>query len=760
MLRDKIVRRLAGWITGHRWIVMSFTTTLGVVLLLQLPRVQSKTDVDVFYIPTNEDFILHKTIEKLYRRNEFFSILYKDKNLFSPDRLADLAAMTEALEALPDIDEIISLANINDMRGTNDSFIVEPFLHDTPTTPDGLDRLRQRAMDKPLYKRRLISEDGTTTAIGVFLPHSADGDLRRRVLAGVETALAPYRARGYQFHLVGWPVMNVRLVEFMNQDMSRFLPYTLILALGMIWFVFRNGRLLFLSGLGVVLTVSATLGFAGWVGLPINNASIAAFPIVMALALSDLVHLFSHLDRKVLSQFPDRTAALTHVLEQILFPCLLTSVNTAIGFLSFSSNQIPAVREFGWLAASGMMFEFLFTFGLVAPLLLFFKPERVYRKSVDHARHEIPRLVQWVHGLVLRRPVGTLIVCLFALTWGGWQSRHVQVETDLVKFFPSHTPVRQDMEFTNKNLGGIQTLNVEFSSEREAFKDPDRLAALARLETALETVPGVDQVISVVDYFREMNKAFHAEDPAYDRLPDSRRLLEQYLLLYNADDLDEVVTPGFDRTRLCLLLKETSSQKNAVTLKRVKELIADNPVPGAHPVVVGNAVNLVNSTGVMVGDQLRNIGQAVGSIWLVMVVVLRSVGLATLFLVPNLFPIVLNFGIMGTFDIPIDTGTALIAASAFGIIVDDTVHFFTRFAQRRQQGWSYDHALNEVTGEKGEAALSSFLILSMGFGVLTLGHFVPVIRFGMLNILVLTTGMFGDMFFLKSIMGIGRRWIH
>lgn len=105
--------------------------------------------------------------------------------------------------------------------------------------------------------------------------------------------------------------------------------------------------------------------------------------------------------------------------------------------------------------------------------------------------------------------------------------------------------------------------------------------------------------------------------------------------------------------------------------------------------------------------------------------VLRSAGMATLFLVPNLFPIVLNFGIMGTFGIAIDTGTALIAATAFGIIVDDTVHFFTRFAQRRREGWAYSVALEDVTHEKGEAAISSFAILALGFGVLTLSHFSP-----------------------------------
>ena len=270
---------------------------------------------------------------------------------------------------------------VNDVVGTNEAFIVEEFLHDFPSTPAELDRLRQRAVDKPLYRRRLISPDLTTPAIGVFLPHDADGLLRRRVLEGVQRLLAPYRDRGYRFHLVGWPVTSVRLIEFMNRDVARFLPLTLLLAMGTIWFVFRNGRLLMLAGLGVIFTVLATLGLAAFLGISLNNSSVATIPLVMALALSDIVHLFSHLDRSVLADHPDRRAALKHVLQQILFPCLLTSVNTSIGFLSFTSNSIPAIQSFGWLAAAGMMFEFLFTFGLVTPLLLFFKPEKIYRAT-------------------------------------------------------------------------------------------------------------------------------------------------------------------------------------------------------------------------------------------------------------------------------------------------------------------------------------------------------------------------------------------
>lgn len=755
MLRDAVVRRAAGWITGHPRASIGLTLLVGAFFLFHLPRVQTRADMDDFFAPTEPNVARHKAVKKFYPRNDFFSIAFQDPALFTPKGLKALADLTEAVESLPEVKEVVSLANVGDMRGTKESFGVEPFLSSIPEDPADLERLRRRAVDKPLYRNLLISPDGTATALAVFLPDETDGALRRRAIAGVEKILAPYAARGYRFHLAGWPVTSLRLVEYMNQDVARFLPITLLLVLGTIWFVFRNPRILGLAGLGVSMTVAATLGLAAHLGIALNIASVAVIPLVMALALSDLVHLFSHLDRSVLDRFPDRTQALNHVLEQILFPCLLTSLNTAIGFLTFTTNRVPAIRSFGGLAAAGMGFEFLFTFGLVAPLLVYFNPARLYRDSNQHRAQEIPRLVGGIHRLVARRPAGVVAACLGALLWGGWQMRKVQVETDLTLWFSPRTSVRQDGEFIRRHIGGFQTMMVELESDRNAFKDPARIAVVERLESQIGALPGVDHVASLADYFKEMNGAFHAENPAQYRLPESRRLLEQYLLLYSARDLDEIVTPGFDRTRILIRLQDSSSRKNRETLAAIRRLTAANPIPGVRVDLCGGAVDHVSMSEILVNDQIRNIAQAVGGIWLVMWAVLRSAGMATLFLVPNLFPIVLNFGIMGTFGIAIDTGTALIAATAFGIIVDDTVHFFTRFAQRRREGWAYSVALEDVTHEKGEAAISSFAILALGFGVLTLSHFSPIVYFGLLNVMVLTTGMVGDLFFLKALMVLG-----
>lgn len=409
-----------------------------------------------------------------------------------------------------------------------------------------------------------------------------------------------------------------------------------------------------------------------------------------------------------------------------------------------------------------MIFEFIFSFGLVTPLLLVFRPETIYRESATHQDRGIPRLLRWIHGLVLRKPGLILSLCVAVALWGAWRSRDVKVETNLVEWFQSSSPVRRDAEFIQKNMSGIMSLDLFLESNTaEAFRDPATVAFLERLQTQVKNVAGVDTAISLVDYLKEMNKSFHNEDSAFYKIPSTRVMLDQYLLLYSADDLDDYVTPDFRRTRICLRIRTTSTSFHARVLKEIESIIQKEHWPGVTVKLSGDVLIQVRTLHTLVGEQLQNVLSAVGTIWLVMAVVLGSLGMAALFLVPNLFPILINFGIMGALGISLDTGTSLIAAAAFGVIVDDTVHFFIRFQELRRQGKPYFPALEEVSNEKGEASTSSFLILCAGFGVLALSQFRPIMFFGVLNVVVMVVGFAGDQLLLKSLMVLwGKRKSH
>ncbi len=754
----RFISRRAGWVVFGTLVFVGFFSAF-------LPQVTPKNDSYDFVIDRDPVTDFFNKFRKIFEKDEFFVIAYREPNLFSEPRLRELKELTQALENVEGVTDVVSLANVADMRGTEDVFDANDFLETIPASPSELERLRRRALANPLYEGTLLSADGQTTAIVVFTsipPPGSDRDIENEIrvlLKSVNKILAPYRERGRRMAVAGWPVTTYYMGNYMEADARLFFPISLVLTLATIGFVFRNVRLFFIASLGIVLTVMATLGLAGLAKITINNASVAVIPLVMALALSDIIHIFTHLDRRFLDESGGRPReALRRVLSAILVPCLLTSVNTGIGFFSYTFNGVLAIRSFGWLAATGMMFEFIVTFGFVAPLLTYFRADRIYRSAQAHHEREIPRFIRWVHGGVTRRPWWPLLLCLAGLAWGGWFTREIKVNTNLEELFDSNSPLRQDIDFVRNNLAGIEAINVVYESTRDAFKNPALLAQIDTINQEIKAHPRVNSVVGVGEYFKEMNKAFHAEDPAHYRLPKNQRLLEQYLLLYGRDDLDDYITPAFDTARVIIRAAAPSSNESRALIQDIQGILDRHPIAGVTATVTGATALGVRTMKVMVDDQINNIGQTVIVIWLIMVGVLRSWGLALLFLLPNLFPIVINFGLMGFLGIPLDSGTSLIAASAFGIIVDDTVHFFVTFAAHRKRGLGVAKALEATTFEKGEASVASFLIMGIAFGVLTLSHFRPIFFFGLLNIFILVMGMIGDQVFLKSVLTVWARW--
>jgi predicted RND superfamily exporter protein len=763
--REQFVSAFARLISTRAGAVMTATLLFIGLFATFLPQVKPRNNGYDFVVDRDPATVFFKEFQKLYEKEDFFVIAYRRDDLFTESNLLDLKRLTDTLSELEGIKDVVSLANAADMRGTDDSFDADDFLREIPSTPSALAALRARAVSNPLYQRNLISEDGNTTAIIVYMPvQPSDGSYdvdkeSRKLLKSIHACLEPYRKNGIRFALAGWPVTEHTMANYMRQDVMRFFPLSLVLTIGTLWFVFRNARLLLLAFIGILLTLTATLGFAGMAKIPINNASIAVIPLVMALALSDMIHLFSHLDRRLLDESAGRPReALGRALRAILFPCLLTSLNTGIGFFSYTFNSVSAIRSFGWLAAMGMFFEFIVTFGVVAPLLVYFRPNRVYHDPVVHTEREIPKFVRWLHGGITRRPWLPLLLCVGAMGWASWSSRDLKINTNLEELFRANSPLRQDIRYVRENLAGMEPVNVVFQSTPETFNDPAVLSLLEKIENEIQADPRIHSVLSFADYLKEMNKAFHAENPSQYRLPKNKKLLAQYLLLYGRDDLDDFVTPGFGTTRFMIRAHAPSSNEARALINDLQVILDRHRIPDVKATITGSVALGVRTMEVMVDDQVNNIGQTVIVIWMVMVLVLRSWGLAFLFLLPNLFPILINFGVMGFFGIPLDTGTALIAASAFGIIVDDTVHFFISYNDLRKRGYSVGLAVQETSFEKGEATVSSFAILGIAFGVLTLSHFQPIQFFGLLNAMILIVGMVGDQIFLKSIFALYARW--
>jgi predicted RND superfamily exporter protein len=744
-------------VTEHPRLFILASLLLASFFIAFSPLVRTVDNVDYFKLDHDPDVDFYNHFKEIFGGDEFFVIAFETEKLFTKPILTLLQNITTDLDDLEEIRKVTSLANIDDTIGSADYFEVRKFLDEIPDDREGLARLKEQAVDNPLYVRNFVSPDGNTAAIVVETYDRPDDDgYRKRLIDKTHAILDRYRDQVGSFHLAGWTTTNLYLSEYLKEDMRVFVPVTFVLIAVTVWFFFRSLILASLALANTTLCVASTVGLMGMTGVTLNNVTSIVVPLGMALALCDSVHIFSHLDRRILDQYGDKRKALSHVLERLVLPCFLTSLTTAIGFLSLATSEIPPIRQFAYIGSASMIFEFSFSFFFLAPMLVLSSPDRIFSKKYYDAGGMSSFLNS--HYTFIRRYHRWIVAatCLVVLA-ACWLTTRVRVETNVVEYFKEASPVRTSLAYVEKRLAGVGALDVSLrAAESEAFKDPANLRVIEEIQKDASRIEGVDKTISLVDFLKDMNKSFHDEDHRYYTLPESKALTSQYLLLYDSDELERVINSDYSHARISVRLSKHSTSEQSGIIKEVREIASHFADSGLEINVTGRAVKDVNMIDALVKSQVYSMSTGGLTIGLIMVLALRSTLIGLLSLIPNIYPILINFGIMGAAGIPLNTGTALIAALALGIAVDDSIHFLSEYMACRSRKMSIQESLRTVITTKGVAIFCSSVILCIGFGVLLLSRFIPMVHFGLLTGIVMLIGFTGDMVLLPSIMLLKR----
>jgi hypothetical protein len=740
-------------ITQHKVLFLLLSILISLPFLVQLPKVKTVDNVDYFTLEHDPDIKFYDEIKEIFGNDEFFIIAFKKEDIFTHDTLTLLKKITDELEQIEEIREVKSLANVNDTIGENDYFIVQKFLEEIPNKESDLAKLKTSALSNPLYINNFISIDGQTTAIVVSVYERPDDPgYRKRLIGQCEKILDKYKDRTGKIYMAGWTTTNLYLSQYMKKDIATFIPVTYIFITLAVFLFFRNIWLTFIAVLNISICMGSTMGLFPVFDITLNNVTTIVPPVVMALALCDTVHIFSHLNKDLLVRFGTKERALAHVLKKVFVPCFLTTVTTAIGFFSLALSDIPPIKEFAFIASAGMLFEFIYSFLFLPSVLLFVDSKKIFTKdsSIDKVNNSFLRLLSRIsikqNRIILFTAFVLIVVAFISAT-------KIKVETNLLDYFKKTSPLRIATSFIEDNLAGVRTVDVSLSSDTvDAFKDPVNLRVIEKIESYVETIDGVDSVISFSEFIKDMNESFHNENNSYYSIPDSANMISQYLLLYNYEDIDEFVNESFDHSKISIRTSAHMTSEQDRIIKQIKVFVQGLKCENLDIRVTGRAVLHVNTIDALIKGQIQSLCTAASVIALILFVVLKSFKLGVLSLVPNLFPVLLNFGIMGAFSIPLNTATALIAAVAIGIAVDDTIHFLTEYINKRKRGISIPETIELVITGKGRAISLSSLILCIGFGTMITSSFVPTVHFGALSAIIMITAVIGDLIVLPSIL--------
>ena len=752
------VRAYVSFLFKWRWLVLVGTLGIGFLAASGTRFIEFKNDYQYFFREDNPQLRAFEELQEIYTKNDnTLIVLAPDSGkVFTPNTLAAVGEITDRAWQLPFATRVDSITNFQHTKAEEDDLIVDDLVDlEEEYTEEELEELEAIALAEPLLKRRLISDEAHVTAIFVrhTVPRKASDEQTQAALAARELAAdIESKSPGHTVYLTGGVMLSNSFFEASVQDLSTLVPlmYVILLVTALVFLRSFWGMLITLFV--IILSSSTAMGLAGWLGIPITPPSSSAPTVIMTLAVADSIHLLVTLYQSMRNGMT-KQEAMTESMRINIGPVFLTSLTTCIGLLALNLSDVRPFNDLGNIATIGVTAAFIYTVILLPPLVAIF-PIRQGRE-VSEASRPVVKLGEVV--IEWRRPLlwlgGVLIVFLSVMVGRN------ELNDEFVKYFDESFAFRTDTDFVSENLSGIYTMEFSLSSgEESGISNPDYLEDVERFANWAREQADVQHVFTITDTFKRLNKNMHGDDPEWYTLPTRRDLAAQYLLLYEMSlpyglDLNDTINVEKSSTRLIV----TTDNVTAVRMRELQGQSED----WLHGNTPEPMWTIPASTNLMFSHiSERNIKSsilgafiALGLIAVILAIAFRSVKFGLISIIPNLAPALMAFGIWGIAVGKIDVGNAIVLTMALGIIVDDSVHFLSKYLRaRREGGMNPEEAVRYAFSTVGAALVVTSFILVAGFMVLTLSPFGLNAGMGMLTAIVLLVALGADLLFLPPLL--------
>lgn len=675
------------------------------------------------------------------------------EDIFSVNGYKRIESITNKLEQLPYFEHVISLTNAETIKGEQDSFKVAKVLEVENPENANWSKIKSDLLSDPLVTGALLSRKGNATAISMDIkPKFNNNKGRKQLIAEVEKLIEPYKSEGI-FHLTGIPQLRNAFVHYMQKDQMTFTPLCILVVTILAFWLFRAVKANVFSIMIIALTALWTLGFMTLGGATINIITVVMPSLLMVMGMAYVTHFLSRYIEDTASGLP-KEEALRQTTAHMFLPVLLTSITTGIGFASLLVLKVDLVRQFGLYSAIGLMVAFFLTITFLPSLCIVSKPFNP-EKALFSKKDMFGSYLTWNDRLVKRRPWSVIVFSLALLATAIFFITKVRVDSKLMEESNPKSPEYAAHQFMTENLSGIVPLEIlAKSGQKDAFKEPENLRALDELKKYILAIDGIDYAFSFADIIKKMNQAMHEDDPAYFKVPDTRQAIAQYLLLYEGEQLDRLVTGGFDKARIAIRCQDLGSNKIIKIEKQIYEKASKLFPQGIEIQVTGTSIMAGKLMDRLILDMVKSLFVAAFIITILMAILFRSARLGLLAMIPNFIPIVLTMGILGLLDITLRTSIVVVFSISLGIAVDDTIHFIMRFRNELKTSGDYDISLKNTFLGTGRPIIFTSLLLFLGFGVLSQSSFIPTRNFGLLSAITMVSALLGDLFLLPALLWV------
>ena len=752
-LRARVRKTVLAFLKGRPWAYyfsVAFLLLFATLPPLLLTKLNINNSPRILFREDEPVMVVDNALRQKFPTDQVVILMFEGIALFSDDFLEVFDRLAHDLEAHPHIEKVLAVTTQDHITGSEDGFSVEPLLG-----VDALDESHPRerpaiALADRFARDALVARDGSALAMVIFPEDVGNSLWRLQLMNDIDAAVDRARLRAYVTAVAGEVPADIAQLQSTLHNNMIFIPATTLIGLALVWWLFRRPLAVVAAGVCVGVVTSSTIALYALFGRPFTMIASIIPPLLSALTIASLVHVFNALNYSAQRGFTGK-ARVRFALDEVRRPARFCALTTVMGLASLATSSVVPLAEFGVIAAAGVALMY-FVVMVVMPQIFI---------RWDRARWPVPRGgLQWMDLLVrrcaaigIRYPVPVLLVAGVLLAVGLPQIRNVHVETSVQEYFAPTHPYRQGTSRIDERLVGTMPIDVVFEvAEPDGLVDPAKLAKIRDFQAWAAAQPEVDRALSPVDFIEEMNWGFHGEDPAYRALPDDRELISQFLFVYDGKDLGDFLDEDRRVARVSLNLNVHKAHDIAAVMDRIRAWLGEQVGNEMQWDIAGAGRMFADMERLLVGGQVASIGGSVLMIFLMMAWLWRSVWQSVLTMIPNMVPISMIFIFMGFAGIWLDMATVMVASVTAGIAVDDTIHLYHGFKERMRHGATAVNALMRTYAQAGRAVIITTTILASQFLVLMSSDFAPFSKFGLLTALGLVTALVFDLFVTPALL--------
>jgi len=738
-----------------RWIItgVSVITLVMLVLVNQLKMNFSIEQLFALNDPAVDRYF--EFLEEFEREDNLILLLYECDDPFSYHNLVLNQKLIQNFESIIGVHKVTSLSNLEIFTDGDDELLrpVYPYI---PQSTDSLQEAKNRILSSPLVRQTLISNDGSLASIAIELDDVFNNhDLREKIINEIDVK---QNTVDWTWHQAGIPILRTRYVQLMVSDTIRFLIPVALMIIFLFTVIFRSLPALIIPMSIIIMVVIWTMGLMAALNIDFNIMTYIIPTLLFIIGISDSVHFLVKY-YGTLAVVKDKREALYQTIEKIGTAIFLTSITTSIGFGSLLRSNILIVRQFGTMTAAGVIFAFILTITFLPAMLMLLKqtPTKILKSyTVGFRIKLLNRLVKIVRVYPKQIIIFTLVVIVICI-FGSFQ---INPHNSLMDDLKPGTTLYDDIMLAEEKMGSILPLEIivsikEFNSaEIRDIKDPEFLRNLDLIQQYVSSIDDVGKMVSMTDYIKEFNRAMNDGSNEFYRIPQSRSAIAQTILIYG-DEFNSLVNFDYTKARISGRVKDIDSRRAGEIKNNINNYIMIHMPDYMDIEITGTTFLALATNDHLVHNLTTSFMAAFVLITIVMIFLFRSVPITLISIIPNIIPMLAMAAIMGYFDIQLRPPTAMTFAVAFGIAVDDTIHFLIRYRMELPQlDWHYRDANDKTIMTTGLAMTTTTGILVAGFLILTFSSFRPTADFGLLAASTIFVALICDLTFLPALLGL------